>query len=189
MSISLKNVSFSFGEKRVLDRFNLTVLSGGRVSLMGPSGCGKSTVLRLIAGLLRPDSGEVSVPPELEELGTAFVFQESRLVSQLSVSENLSLIYETADIPETLAALGLSAESDALPSSLSGGMARRVAIARALISPSPILLLDEPFTGLDDIARTQTAACIHKYSIGRTIVAVTHDEREAELLDATIVRM
>ncbi len=190
MSIVFENVGFSFGKKKVFDGFSLKVSDGARVALMGESGSGKSTLLRLAAGLLTPQTGRVSGVPER----VGFVFQESRLIPQLTALENVLLVLDGApDARETaralLAELGLGAETDALPASLSGGMARRVALARAVAYPSPLLLLDEAFTGLDEATRRAAAEVILRHSKGRTILAATHSEAEAALLGAEIVRL
>ena len=190
MSIVFENVGFSFGKKKVFDGFSLKIPDGARVSLMGESGSGKSTLLRLAAGLLAPQIGRITGVPER----VGFVFQESRLVPQLTALENVLLVLDGApdarDIAlSLLTELGLGAETDALPASLSGGMARRVALARAVAYPSPLLLLDEAFTGLDEATRRDAAEVVLRHSEGRTILAATHSEAEAALLGAEIVHL
>lgn len=187
MSIILKNIRFAYGGKEVFRDFSLEIPDGARLALMGASGSGKSTLLRLAAGLLTPQSGEVSGAPE----GVSFVFQESRLLPQLTALENVTLVApeRTELAREVLGELGLGSELDTLPGGLSGGMARRVALARALVYPSPLLLLDEAFSGLDEATRAVAAATALKCAEGRTILAATHSEEEAALLGARIVRL
>lgn len=189
--IRLENVTFSYGDKRIFSDFSLKIDDGACLALMGASGCGKSTLLRLISGLLTPKSGQiVGVPTD----GVAYVFQESRLLPQLTARENIELVLKNVGNAHELAAevlteLGLGDELDTLPSELSGGMARRVAMARALAFDSPLLLLDEAFTGLDERTRGTVADCVLRRLNGRTLVISTHSEVEVELLGCKILRL
>ena len=190
MSISFENISFSYGKKQIFRDFSLTIPEGARIALMGASGSGKSTLLRLAAGLLSPSAGRVSGIPE----GVSFVFQESRLLPQLSALDNVLLVLYDMDGAENIARellteLGLGGDMNTLPGSLSGGMARRVALARALAYPSPLLLLDEAFSGLDEATRRVAAETVLRHAEGRTILLATHSEEEAALLGAEIVRL
>lgn len=182
--IALQNVSFSYPEKPVLTDFSLTITPGETVCLSGPSGCGKTTVLRLIAGLETPDAGTVSVDGRV-----AVVFQDDRLVPWLTVRDNILLVAPNADADALLADMGLAGEEDARVDSLSGGMQRRVAIARALAIDGDVLLLDEPFNGLDDAAAAVVAAQIRTTYANKTVVLVSHHERDAHLLDAKVFKM
>lgn len=189
--IRLENIAFSYGNKRIFEDFSLELADGARLALMGPSGCGKSTLLRLISGLLTPQSGRIAGLPQD---GVAYVFQESRLLPQLTARENVELVLKNVEnrqklAEEILTELGLGDELDTLPSELSGGMARRVAMARALAFPSPLLVLDEAFTGLDERTRGIVADCVLRRLNGRTLVMSTHSEVEAELLGCEILRL
>ena len=177
--IDMRGVSFSYGDKRVLQSFNLQVAAGQTICLFGPSGCGKTTVLRLIAGLLAPDAGTVQVNGRV-----SMVFQENRLIPSLTVEENILAVASRAD---ALQALGLGGYENARISDLSGGMARRVAIARAVSYGGDILLLDEPFSGLDAENRRIAADCIRSAFKGKSILLVSHQPEDIELMQAEIV--
>lgn len=179
--IEMHDVSFSYGDKRVLQNFCFSASAGQTVCLFGPSGCGKTTVLRLIAGLLTPESGTVSVKGKM-----SVVFQENRLIPSLTVRENILVVAQTADALRTL---GLGDYENAKISDLSGGMARRVAIARAVSYGGDILLLDEPFSGLDAENRRIAADCIRTAFEGKCIVLVSHQPEDIELMHAEILQM
>jgi len=187
--MELSHVSFGYPGKPLFRDLSLSVAPGERVALMGPSGCGKTTLLRLMAGLEKPRSGCVAgIPRE----GVSMVFQENRLVPGLTVLENLALVSPGADREELLGLLrplGLGTEGDSLPGSLSGGMARRAAIARAAALGSPLLLLDEPFTGLDQAARQAAAAFLLERFPHAATAAVVHHREEAELLRARVLQI
>lgn len=183
--IKLEKVTFAYADKTVLKDLSFTIERSDRLALMGPSGCGKTTLLRLIMGLEKPQSGTVSG----RKHPTAAVFQEDRLLPHLTILENAALAGEDrANAARILAALGLGEELEHKPAALSGGMRRRVAIARALCTPSDLLILDEPFNGLDDTTKKQTAEVILKEWKG-AILAVTHLPEEAALLGAKIIKM
>jgi ABC-type nitrate/sulfonate/bicarbonate transport system ATPase subunit len=194
MEIKLERVSLSFGEKRVLENFSMRVGDRDRIAIMGPSGSGKTTILRLLAGLIQPDEGMVTGVPAN---GVSFVFQENRLLSNLSVLGNILLVskglkkatatqYQDAAL-RYLDEVGLRDEAYGYPAGLSGGMERRVAVVRAVAFESPLLLLDEPFSGLDELYREKTAGFITRHCGDRAIVISTHDREEAELLGAGII--
>lgn len=187
--MELSHITFGYPGKPLFRDFSLSIAPGERVALMGPSGCGKTTLLRLMAGLEKPRSGRVSgIPRE----GVSMVFQENRLVPGLTVLENLALVSPRAGREELLGLLrplGLGAEGDSLPGSLSGGMARRAAIARAAALGSPLLLLDEPFTGLDEAARQSAATFLLERFPRAATAAVVHHPEEAELLQARVLQI
>lgn len=147
--IRILELSLSFGEKRVLDRFSLDLPERGITALTGPSGCGKTTLLRCIAGLERPRGGAVSgVRPER----TAILFQENRLLPWRTVWEHLTDVLpagQEARARELLALAELEEEGKAYPGQLSGGMGRRLALVRCLALEADLYLLDEPFAGVD----------------------------------------
>lgn len=186
--IRILNLQKSYGDKQVLRDLALAIPHGARIALMGPSGCGKTTLLRILLGLERADGGTVTGLPAR----VIPVFQEDRLCPWLSVRENIRIACHrrtsATAITEILSALGLTGEENTPASELSGGMSRRVAIARALLAGGDLYLLDEPFRGLDEESRARTAACIREYTEGKTLLLVTHDETEAALLGATVVK-
>ncbi len=181
--IQLKNIAFSYGEKEVFKDFSLTIAPQEHLALMGPSGCGKTTLLRLLMGLEKPQAGTIEHTPR----PIAAVFQEDRLLTHKTILENAALADgNTEKAAMILEKLGLGSNLHQYPKELSGGMNRRVAIARALCTPSSLLILDEPFNGLDDETKKQTAALILAQWQG-AILMVTHLKEEAELLSAAIL--
>ncbi len=183
--IKLKNVNKSFDDKQVLRDFSLDISTGERVCLMGASGSGKTTVLRLIMGLEKQESGEV-----YKGGAVSAVFQENRLCEDFSALSNVTLVCDQKEkAKEMLCALSLCDDIDTPVRELSGGMKRRVAIARALCFPHDILLLDEAFSGLDEQTKRETAEVINRETFGKTVLLVSHDETEAKLLNAKIVKI
>ena len=207
MTIEINNINKSFDSKKkeslsVLEDINLTVEDGEFVCLLGPSGCGKTTLLRLIAGLDQPTSGEIIANGDVvkEPSGDrAVIFQQYSLFPWLTVLENVCFGLEMTNPgnkEENLAAaeryltsVGLLEFKDSYPHELSGGMKQRVAIIRSLLNHSPILLMDEPFSALD----MQNRHKLQEQLIGvwkrfdNTIVFVTHDVDEAVYLADKIV--
>lgn len=181
MNLILKDVSKAYGDNAVLVRFSHTFPAGSVTAIEGRSGCGKTTLLRLIAGLETPDAGAISGVPEG---GLSMVFQEDRLPPQLTAAGCLRAVLKRtpdrdARIDAALVALGLG---DALAQPVrefSGGMRRRVALARALLYPSALVLLDEPFKGLDADTRRAAVAFARPLLAGRTTLLVTHDPEDA----------
>ena len=173
--MQVQNLTKVFGEQCVLSQFSLTI-DAGICGLLGPSGCGKSTLLNIICGLLPPDSGEVNVPARI-----GYLFQEDRLLPWATALENVALV--TAQPDQWLTRVGLPTEAHTkLPQALSGGMQRRVALARALAYPSELLLLDEPFRGLDVASREALYPLIREASLEKPVLLVTHDRADAEAL-------
>lgn len=204
--LEIDNVSKSFtnGDGNaidVLDDVSFEVSSGSFTSIMGPSGCGKSTLLNIVAGILEMDSGSIKVdelPYRQEDLFCPYVFQEPRLLDWATVEKNLKIVLEPHDIPEEeqeeiirtqLSKVGLAGEEDKYPQELSGGMQQRVGIARALAVPSEVVLMDEPFSSLDEItaAKLRTDLVELWEDTDKTIVFVTHDMREAIYLSDSII--
>lgn len=147
--ISVSHLTLSYGEKRVLEDFSLTLPERGVTVLSGPSGCGKTTLLRCLAGLERPRSGRIQAPPPRE---TSLLFQEDRLFPWRTVEQHLMDVLPQsrwAEVPRWLALAELTGEEGSFPASLSGGMRRRLALVRALALGGRLYLLDEPFTGVD----------------------------------------
>lgn len=180
--MKIQHLCKSFDGKMVLDHVSLTLESGGTACLMAPSGRGKTTLLRCIAGLETPDSGQITDLPER----IAYVFQEDRLCDGFSAVDNIRLVTGKAlgegEIRRHLEELGLAGSLDQPVQELSGGMRRRVVISRAVCFGADLLLLDEPFKGLDDEARQQTADYILRHRGAAAILCVTHDREDAAAL-------
>jgi sulfonate transport system ATP-binding protein len=179
-----------FGDRVVLDHLDLTIGDEELVVLLGPSGCGKTTLLRLMAGLDRPDGGTVEVP-----VRRAIVFQGDRLLPWQRVLPNVTLGLYGPDAGErarlALAEVGLAGRERAWPKELSGGEAQRVALARALVSDPELVLLDEPFAALDAITRLRMHNLVRQLRRQHhaAMLLVTHDVDEAIALADRIVVM
>lgn len=181
--LTFDRVSFSYDGVPLLNNVSFTLPTKGAVCFFGPSGCGKTTILRLIAGLKRPKSGNVLCDTPLS-FGT--VFQENRLLPWLTVRQNVELIcQDKTRVDRALQTVALTEDADKYPNELSGGMQRRVAIARALAYDADVLILDEPFNGIDEALCRQIARSITDQYRDRLIVLVTHSKEEADLLSAT----
>ena len=174
----------AFGARKVLNDVNVVFPEGKASCIMGPSGCGKSTLLKMIMGLMKPDAGSISGVPEK----ISAVFQEDRLCEEFSAMTNVRLAAGRSVTDDEIRAcfyrLGIEASADEKVIDLSGGMKRRVAIARALMTEHHLLLLDEPFKGLDEETRKKVIEEVRKDP--STIIMVSHDSYEAELLGAKI---
>lgn len=187
--LEIEKLSFSYDENPIIADFDLTLGRGERLCLAAPSGKGKTTLLRLIAGLERPESGSIRVGGRL-----AYLFQEDRLLGWRTIGKNLTL---TADrslsepvrrerATSALEAVGLSGCADIYPRELSGGMKRRAAIARTLCYGGDLLLLDEPFTGLDRDSRELCARALLSYFPDAAMLLISHIPEDAGLLGAEI---
>ncbi len=183
--LKIKGISFSYGEKAIFSDYSFNINQGDRICFFGESGCGKTTLLRLIAGLEKPQIGEIKTEKNLD---FSYVFQENLLLPTKTVLKNITL-FGASDQKAiyNLEALGLKDVATKMPDELSGGMQRRVALARALANDFDILLLDEPFTGLDGENIESAAKHILKVAKHRPIVLVTHSKYEAELFNAKII--
>ena len=186
--ITIDRLTLSYGSQQVLKDCSLRVETGSRLALMGPSGCGKTSLINVIAGLLTPDSGKVSVNGKV-----SYVFQEPALFPWLTAVDNINVVL--SDGPETLPraeqlleAVGLSDCRDKYPHQLSGGQKQRIAICRALAYGGDILLLDEPLKGLDADTRDQVSALLRQEWTGKTLLLVTHDPSEAQSLCDRVYR-
>lgn len=186
--MEIKRVSFSYGDEKVISDFSLSLPKGKRVAIMGESGRGKTTLVRLMLGLLKPDSGEVSLA---QGERPSAVFQEDRLLPWYSVKKNTEIVSAgTVNIDALLDDLEIGEHKNKLPKELSGGQQRRVAIARALAFGGEPILLDEPFKGLDADMRERIAKKVLEYAGGASMLLITHDEKDAELMRCDeIIRM
>lgn len=170
--ITLQSVSKSFDGKVILHDINWTIQPGEQWQICGPSGIGKTTLLRLLMGLETPDTGSITGTAELH---FAPVFQEDRLVEHWGATANVALVCaDNSRGQELLTALLPKDALDQPVRTLSGGMRRRVALARALAADSDILVLDEPFAGLDEPTAQYAMQAITQYRAGRTLVLVSH---------------
>jgi iron(III) transport system ATP-binding protein len=196
VAVRLDGISKSYDGVLALDRVSLELEAGTMLALLGPSGCGKTTALRLISGFEQPDAGTVEVngrrvasatsmvPPERRHVG--LVFQDLALFPHLSVRDNVAYgIRRDLDhrdrTDELLELVGLSGDGARMPHELSGGMQQRVALARALAPRPDVLLLDEPFSSLDQAMRTQLRAEVREIlrEARQSAIFVTHDQGEA----------
>lgn len=181
--MELKNVSAGYPGKIIFQDLSLSLPDVGAVALMGPSGMGKTTLLRLIGGLLKPLQGEIK---GLEGKKISFLFQEDRLLPWASAEKNVALAGSEKAAKHWLSQMEI--EDPALcPRELSGGMQRRVALARAMAYGGDILILDEPFKGLDEALRERIAGRIRD-QFPLTLLSI-HDPKEAELMGAAILRL
>lgn len=187
--IVLRNLSKSYGENLVISDLNLNIKSGVTTCLMGPSGCGKTTLLRLIAGLEIPDSGEIMS----EARKISYVFQEDRLSEDFSVISNIRFVVgktmNSEDVRNLLKEFELGDVIDKPVRELSGGMKRRVAIARALSATYDLLILDEPLKGLDEKLKQHVMEVIKNHTKGKTVIYVTHDSTEADVMGARVITL
>ena len=198
--IELKDISKSFGDKRILDNLSLRVDEGRTYVILGPSGVGKSVTLKIIIGLLQADSGEVSIdgrvlPPTHDVMDNrpgdfGYLFQSGALVNWLNVYDNIALPLRHAAVDEgeiarrvkeKLAMVELDGVEKMMPDELSGGMKKRVSLARTIVTEPRIVLYDEPTTGLDPIVSDKISRLIVSVQarIRATSVVVTHDMHNA----------
>ncbi len=204
--VRVVNVTKKYGKIFALDNVSLTIKDKEYFSLLGPSGCGKTTLLRLIAGLIEPDSGEIyigdrrvdNVPPEDREIG--FVFQTFALFPHMTAWDNVLYGPKVKNYDqkkaetighEVLELVKLDERVDAYPSELSGGMMQRIAVARALAAGGKILLLDEPLGQLDAKVRNEIRYEIRRMAkdLNLTAIHVTHDQSEAMSISDRIAVM
>lgn len=204
--IDLKNISVTFGDNQVLKNLNLYIRDKEFITLLGPSGCGKTTTLRIIAGFIEPDEGEVifedkvinGVPPHKRQVNT--IFQRYALFPHLNVYENVAFGLRIKKLPEKqiketveemLALVNLKGFNKRNINSLSGGQQQRVAIARALAVKPRVLLLDEPLGALDLKLRKDMQVELKNIQqrLGITFIYVTHDQEEALSMSDTVVVM
>ena len=205
MYVELKNINKTFGTYKASDEVSFGIEKGKLIGLLGPSGSGKTTILRMIAGLEQPDSGEIiidgkvvnDIPPSARGIG--FVFQNYALFRYMTVYDNIAfgLKVKKADnkkikerVSELISLVGLKGLEKRYPSQLSGGQRQRVAFARALAPNPQLLLLDEPFAAIDAKIRQELRSWLKEMieKLGITSIFVTHDQEEAiEVADEIII--
>lgn len=187
--ICIRNITKSYGEKTVFKNLNLKIESGKITCIMAPSGAGKTTLLRMMMGLEKPDRGSIV---GLSEKRFSAVFQEERLCEGMTAAGNIRLVNPslTADqIRNELQRLGMYDCENQPVSELSGGMRRRVSILRALLAEYDVLFMDEPFKGLDSTLKKDVITSVMEKTVGKTVIVVTHDRSEADLLRAEIINL
>lgn len=189
--ITLRGVTKRFGEQVVLDRLDLDLVDHRVTAVMGPNGSGKTTLARLLLGLAAPDAGTLTCPAGLRR---AAVFQEDRLCEQLTAVGNVRLVLDrttrTRVVEDELRRVGLDDDSLTKPvRDLSGGQRRRVVLVRALLAGADLVVLDEPFTGLDVDAKVLAREYVRERCAGRTTLLITHDVDDAAALGARVVRL
>ncbi|MCB0086683.1 MAG: ABC transporter ATP-binding protein [Caldilineaceae bacterium] len=206
IAVRCENLKKTFQTNSAVHNASVSVQKGEIMALLGPSGCGKTTTLRMIAGFERPDAGRIYVgerlvagpgcfvPPEQRQVG--MVFQNYALFPHMSVSDNVAYglsrkVDRRACVAETLSLVGLSGTEKRMPHELSGGQQQRVALARALAPKPRVLLLDEPFSGLDEGLRDQLRGDVLQIlrQSGATVILVTHNQEEALFLGDRVAVM
>jgi spermidine/putrescine transport system ATP-binding protein len=205
-SVEIRGVSKRYGDDLAVRDLSVEIAAGEFFSILGPSGCGKTTTLRMLAGFVTPDGGEIriggedvtAVPPHKRNVNT--VFQSYALFQHLDVAENVAFGLKRRKVPraeitrrvgEMLEVVRLSARARARPSELSGGQQQRVALARALVNMPSVLLLDEPLGALDLKLRREMQVELKaiQRDVGITFVFVTHDQEEAMAMSDRIAVM
>ena len=203
VAVEFQHVSKSFGKSKILDDVSFNLGGGEALCILGRSGMGKTVTLKLMDGLLKPDSGKVCIESEdIAQVGEkdlsrvrrriGFLFQSGALFDSFTVGENLALPLHRLDktkslpeikhaIEETLKRVGLEHDRDKMPAELSGGMSKRAGLARALVLNPKLLLADEPTSGLDQITASEIDNLLIKVKkeLHTTLVIVTHDVRSA----------
>lgn len=205
MYVELKNINKTFGTYKASDNVSFGIEKGKLIGLLGPSGSGKTTILRMIAGLEQPDSGEIIIDKKVvnaihpSERGIGFVFQNYALFRYMTVYDNIAFglkVKKTEKkkikerVMELIELVGLKGLEKRYPSQLSGGQRQRVAFARALAPNPQLLLLDEPFAAIDAKIRQELRSWLKEMieKLGITSIFVTHDQEEAiEVADEIII--
>lgn len=183
--IKIAHVFKAYGTQQVLSDVSFTLNSNVPTCLMAPSGDGKTTLLRILLGLEKADAGTITLPTPCR---WAVVFQEDRLMLHLDALSNLRFVlgkdWDEQKARTLLEELGLTDYEDKPVHSFSGGMKRRLALARALLAPADAVLLDEPFTGLDEESRTKAIACVKNRTANKIVLFTTHQATDAAALGA-----
>lgn len=202
--LTLKNISFSYKDKMIFDNYNFVMNKEEIIAIIGPSGCGKSTLLKIINGLETEYSGDVlldgvnvnNIPVNKRDI--VLMFQDNLLFPHMTIFENIEFSLKMKKYPkhkiknmvdEVAKDIHLQDKLNKYPRELSGGQQRRVALARAVISKPKLLLLDEPFTGLDKEIKLEIMNLVRiiREKYNTSIIFVTHDLSEAEYLEAKCI--
>ena len=192
MELVISQLSKSFDGRFVLDDVNLHLVSGNIYCLMGPSGSGKTTLFHILLGLVYADSGEIN---GLDKERISAVFQENRLCEAFTPVDNVTMVMpkslenHKSKAREALKRLLPDESLDRPVSTLSGGMKRRVTIIRALLVPFDMVIMDEPFTGLDEETKQQTISYIKEQSEGKLVLISTHQEEDVQLLNGIKIHL
>lgn len=205
MSIRLHNLDFNYKNQKVITNLSLEIADGEILCVMGESGCGKTTLLGLLTGRLKPENGKIN---GISGKRIGMVFQENRLLEEFSAESNILLGCDRGFYPwdsvnsrhwkkaekrklidEHLKLVGLEEASKEKVKNLSGGMKRRVAIVRAMMTDCDILVMDEPFQGLDTENRRKAIDYIRQYKGDRTLLLVTHEKEDVERLGGVLYQM
>ena len=200
--IEVKNLTKQFQNETAITYSDITFETGKSYMLLGASGCGKSTLLNIIAGVLSPTSGEIIIDGEnitaksqkekdkyrIKNIG--YIFQDFKLINDMSVSDNINILklegVNTSRMPQILKELGIYEKRNAKIKHLSGGQKQRVAIARAIVKMPDIILADEPTGNLNFAIGEEVIKSLLEISKGKTLIAVTHDDRLAKYFDCVI---
>ena len=200
--IEIKNLGKQFQNETEIEYHNITFETGRSYMLLGASGCGKSTLLNMIAGILSPTSGSITIDGvnmteatqkvkdkfRIEKIG--YIFQDFKLINDMTVADNIGILrlegVDVSGMDEMLASLGILEKKNAKIKHLSGGQKQRVAIARALVKRPDIILADEPTGNLNFAIGEQVIKELVEVSRGKTLIAVTHDDRLASYFDEVI---
>ena len=200
--IEIKSLTKQFQNETAITYSDITFETGKSYMLLGASGCGKSTLLNIIAGILSPTSGEIIIDGEnmteksqkqkdkfrIQKIG--YIFQDFKLINEMSVMDNINILrlegVDTSRATEILKALGIYEKRNAKIKHLSGGQKQRVAIARAIVKMPDIILADEPTGNLNFAIGEEVIKSLCEISRGKTLIAVTHDDRLAKYFDCVI---
>lgn len=180
--LSIKNLSYKYGKNVVIEDLSYEFECGKITAIIGESGIGKTTLVNLIADLLHVSVGTI----ESDLKKTAYVFQEPRLFDWMSTLENVSTVSDEETARKLLTQMGLEDSLSKYPAELSGGMKQRVAIARALAFDADLIILDEPFKGLDPEKRREISEFVFKALKSKTVIMVTHDSQDLEFADVVL---
>jgi len=189
MNIEISNISKAYGSKIIFNSFNCRIETGTVTCFMGQSGQGKTTLLRILSGLEKPDSGQITGMTEKKK---SAVFQEDRLCENISAAANIRLVcsrsLKTSSIIEAMSSVGLSDDcARQTVDSMSGGQRRRIAILRALAAEYDILFMDEPFKELDTETKEKVMLYTKEKSREKTVILVTHDKTECEAMGGNVI--